>query len=48
VNTDSRWEDEQFLSFTGMAFSVERNVFHRRTAAGAGTLDNQPALKLHK
>ena len=31
-----------------MAFGLERNVFHRRTAGCAATLDNHPALKLHK
>ena len=31
-----------------MVFGLERNVFHRRTAGGAATLDNHPALKLHK
>src|ERR1035437_5200594 len=40
-----RWEGEQFLSPSGMAFGLERNVFHRRTA-GAATRDNHPALKL--
>ena len=29
-----------------MAFGSERNVFHRRIAGGAATLDNHPALKL--
>jgi len=24
-----QWEGEQFLSSTGMAFGLERNVFHR-------------------
>jgi hypothetical protein len=42
-----RWEGGQFLSPSGIAFGLERNVFHRRTAGGAATLDNHPALKLH-
>jgi hypothetical protein len=45
--TPFRWEGEQFLSPTGMPFGLERNVFHGRTASGAATLDNNPALKLH-
>src|ERR1035441_48971 len=39
-----RWEGEQFLSPGGMAFGLERNVFHRRAAGGEATLDNHPAL----
>ena len=31
-----------------MAFGLEWNVSHRPTARCAATLDNHPALKLHK
>ncbi len=36
-----RWEGEQFLSSGGMAFGLERNVFHRRAAGVAATLNNR-------
>jgi hypothetical protein len=28
-----RWEGEQFLLFTGMAFGLERNVFHEQQSS---------------
>src|ERR1039457_5572754 len=40
-----RWEGEQFLSPSGMAFGLERNVFHRRTAGGCSDAGQSPGIE---